>query len=66
MAYPPFRKKCTKLVQLSLEIGSTRAILVHVVFARDVIDVFFRCKILLCGASAVDTCVANHGALEAY
>jgi hypothetical protein len=43
-----------------------RAILVHLVFVHNVIDVFFRCKTVLFVAAAVDPCAANHGALDAY
>jgi hypothetical protein len=43
-----------------------RVSLVHLIFVRNVIDVFFRCKTVLCIALAVDPCAANHGALGAY
>ena len=43
-----------------------RAILVHIVFVHNVIDVFFLCKSVLFVAVVVDPCAANHGALEAY
>ena len=42
------------------------AILVHIVFVHNVIDVFFRCKTVLFVAAAVDPCAAKNGALGAY